>query len=254
MRTILTVATVWFATIILAPIAIIGRLLGVNEGERGLAQWCMRTWAKSMCVAAGVKVVVHNPERILAGRGAVYACNHVSWFDVFAIASVLPRYTFIAKAELRKLPIFGYGAEAAGVVFLARDNRKAAFESYQDAAKEVTAGKNVVVFPEGTRGRDYSLRPFKKGPFVLAIAAQAPVVPVLVYGAREVMPKGTFRVRSATVHVHFLEAVETTGLTYDRRHQLMRTVWGRIEAVLRSEYGIGTSEHPIASSSGEQIA
>ncbi len=253
MRTILTVAAVWFATIILAPIAVIGRLLGVNEGEHGLAQWCMRTWAKSMCVAAGVKVVVHHPERIVPG-GAVYACNHVSWFDVFAIASVLPRYTFIAKAELRKLPIFGYGAEAAGVVFLARDNRKAAFESYQGAAKEVTAGKNVVVFPEGTRGRDYSLRPFKKGPFVLAIAAQAPVVPVLVYGAREVMPKGTMRVRSNTVHVHFLEAVETTGLTYDRRHQLMRVVWGRIEAVLRSEYGIGTSEHPIAESSNEQSA
>jgi len=254
MRTILTVAAVWFATVLLAPIAIAGRLLGLNFGEHGVAQWCMRTWAKTMCLAAGVKVVVHHPERILSGRGAVYACNHVSWFDVFAIASMLPRYTFIAKAELRKLPIFGYGAEAAGVVFLARDNRKAAFESYQGAAKEVTAGKNVVVFPEGTRGRDYSLRPFKKGPFVLAIAAQAPVVPVLVYGAREVMPKGTFRVHSATVHVHFLEAVETTGLTYDRRHQLMRVVWGRIEAVLRSEYGIGTSEHPIAESSGEQIA
>jgi len=254
MRTILTVASVWFATILLAPVAIVGRLLGLNEGERGVSQWCMRTWAKAMCVAAGVKVVVHHPERMLPGRGAVYACNHVSWFDVFAIASVLPRYTFIAKAELRKLPIFGYGAEAAGVVFLARDNRKAAFESYQGAAKEVAAGKNVVVFPEGTRGRDYSLRPFKKGPFVLAIAAQAPVVPVLVYGAREVMPKGTFRVRSATVHVHFLEAVETAGLTYDRRHQLMRVVWGRIEGVLRSEYGIGTSEHPIAESAGEQTA
>jgi len=254
MRTILTIAAVWFATILLAPVAIVARILGLSEGADGMAQWCMRTWAKSMCVAAGVKVVVHHPERILPGRGAVYACNHVSWFDVFSIASVLPRYTFIAKAELKKLPIFGYGAEAAGVVFLARDNRKAAFESYQGAAKEVTAGKNVVVFPEGTRGRDYSLRPFKKGPFVLAIAAQAPVVPVLVFGAREVMPKGTFRVRSNTVHVHFLEPVDTTGLTYDRRHQLMRVVWGRIEACLRTEYGIGTSEHPIAESSGEQIA
>ena len=254
MRTILTIAAVWFATILLAPVAIVARILGLSEGPNGVAQWCMRTWAKSMCIAAGVKVVVHHPERILPGRGAVYACNHVSWFDVFSIASVLPRYTFIAKAELKKLPIFGYGAEAAGVVFLARDNRKAAFESYQGAAKEVTAGKNVVVFPEGTRGRDYSLRPFKKGPFVLAIAAQAPVVPVLVFGAREVMPKGTFRVRSNTVHVHFLEAVDTTGLTYDRRHQLMRVVWGRIETCLRTEYGIGTSEHPIAESSGEQIA
>src|SRR3954469_4925002 len=215
MRTVLTVAAVWFATILLAPVAIVARLLGLNEGENGVAQWCMRTWARTMLVAAGVDLVVHNPERILSGRGAVYACNHVSWFDVFAIASVLPRYTFIAKSELRKLFLFGWGAESAGVVFLARENRKAAFESYHGAAAEVARGRSVVVCPEGTRGYEYSLRPFKKGPFVLAIAAKAPVVPVVVYGAREVMKKGSFRVHSGTVHIHFLDAVETTGLDYE---------------------------------------
>jgi 1-acyl-sn-glycerol-3-phosphate acyltransferase len=246
MRSVLTILAVAVATIILAPVVIVARLLGMREGEHGVAQWCMRTWARSMIVAAGVKVVVHNPERMLRGRGAVYASNHVSWFDVFAIASVLPRYTFVAKSELRKLPLFGWGAESAGVVFLARDNRKSAFESYKGAALQVTGGKNVVVFPEGTRGRDYHLRPFKKGPFVLAIAAQAPVVPVLVYGALEVMPKGSFRIQPATVHVHFLEAVESEGLDYDQRHELMRVVWGRICACLRDEYGVTTSEHPIA--------
>jgi 1-acyl-sn-glycerol-3-phosphate acyltransferase len=234
------------ATIPLATIAVVARLLGLREGEHGVAQWCMRTWARSLCLAAGARVVVHNPERMLLGRGAVYASNHVSWFDVFAIASVLPRYTFIAKSELRKLPLFGWGAESAGVVFLARDNRKSAFESYKGAAQTVKEGQSIVVFPEGTRGRDYHLRSFKKGPFVLAIAAQAPVVPVLVYGALEVMPKGSFRIQPATVHVHFLEAVESEGLDYDQRHELMRVVWGRICACLRDEYGVTTSEHPIA--------
>src|SRR5919112_199575 len=155
MRTVLTVLAVAFVTILLAPVVIVARLFGVHEGEHGVAQWCMRNWARSMLVAAGAKVVVHNPERLLRGRGAVYASNHVSWFDVFAIASVVPRYTFIAKAELRKLPLFGWGAEAAGVVFLARENRKAAFESYHDASGSVTQGRSIVVFPEGTRGHSY---------------------------------------------------------------------------------------------------
>jgi 1-acyl-sn-glycerol-3-phosphate acyltransferase len=246
MRTLLAFITVWVSTIPLATLAVVAKLLGLPEGEHGVAQWCMRTWARSLCAAAGARVVVHHPERMPPGRGAVYASNHVSWFDVFAIASVLPRYTFIAKSELRRIPIFGWGAESAGVVFLARDNRKSAFESYKGAAQQVKAGQSIVVFPEGTRGHDYSLRPFKKGPFVLAIAAQAPVVPVLVYGAREVMAKGSFRVRPATIHVHFLDAVETTGLDYDRRHELMRAVWDRIAACLREEYGVTTSEHPIA--------
>jgi 1-acyl-sn-glycerol-3-phosphate acyltransferase len=254
MRTLLALIMVWVATIPLATIAVVGRLLGKHEGENGVAQWCMRTWARSLCAAAGVRVVVHNPERILAGRGAVYASNHVSWYDVFAIASVLPRYTFIAKAELRKIPIFGIGAESAGVVFLTRENRKSAFESYHDAADEVKKGKNVVVFPEGTRGREYALRPFKKGPFVLAIAAKAPVVPVLVYGAREVMRKGSFAVHSGTVHVHFLEPVETVGFDYERRHDLMRTVWDRITVCLRDEYGVASVAPPIAEAIEEKTA
>jgi 1-acyl-sn-glycerol-3-phosphate acyltransferase len=254
MRTLLAFITVWVATIPLATIAVVARLLGRHEGEHGVAQWCMRTWARSLCAAAGARVIVHNPERMLRGRGAVYASNHVSWFDVFAIASGLPRYTFIAKSELRKIPIFGIGAESAGVVFLTRDNRKAAFESYHDAAAEVQRGKNVVVFPEGTRGREYALRPFKKGPFVLAIAAKAPVVPVLVYGAREVMAKGSFHVRPGTVHVHYLEAVETDGLDYEQRHEVMRTVWQRMATCLRDEYGIESGEGPIAEPASEQTA
>src|SRR6476469_3628467 len=148
MRTLLAFIMVWVATLPLETIAVVARLLGKHDGERGVAQWCMRTWARCLNAAAGVRVVVHHPERILAGRGAVYASNHVSWYDVFAIASVLPRYTFIAKAELRKIPIFGIGAESAGVVFLTRENRKSAFESYHDAADEVKKGKNVVVFTE----------------------------------------------------------------------------------------------------------
>jgi 1-acyl-sn-glycerol-3-phosphate acyltransferase len=246
MRTVLAFIAVWVATIPLATIAVIGRLLRLRGGTHDVAQWCMRTWARSLCRAAGAKVVVHNPERMVPARGSVYASNHVSWFDVFAIASVLPRYTFIAKAELRKIPIFGAGAEAAGVVFLARENRKSAFESYHGAAAEVANGQNVVVFPEGTRGYEYALRPFKKGPFVLAIAAKAPVVPVVVYGAREVMPKDRWRIRANTVHVHFLEPVETAGLDYERRHEVMRAVWDRMAACLRDEYGIRSGEESIS--------
>ena len=178
--------------------------------------------------------------------GAVYIANHVSWFDVFAIAAILPRYTFVAKSELRRLPIFGRGADAAGIVFLERENRKAAFEAYKGAAAQVRRGRNVVVCPEGTRGDDYALRPFKKGPFVLAIAAGAPVVPTVVYGAREIMRKGSFSITPGVVHIHFLEPVPTSGMTYDDRASLMRVVWMRMATALRELYGVTSSDEPIA--------
>jgi 1-acyl-sn-glycerol-3-phosphate acyltransferase len=244
MRTLLAAITLWFATIFLAPLAVLASLLGFHDDRGGLVQqWCMRTWGRSLCWAAGAKIVVHGAEYISSGNGTVYASNHVSWYDVFAIASVLPRYTFVAKAELRKIPIFGWGAEGAGVVFLARQNRKSAFEAYEIVAQKIQKGLNVVVFPEGTRGREYALRPFKKGPFVLAIAAGAPVVPIVVYGAREVMHKGSYRVSAATVHIHLLEPVTTTGYDYDHRHELMRVVADRMEHVLRERYGVAPLKH-----------
>ena len=252
MRTLLAAIALWFATIFLAPIAVIASLLGFHDDRGGaVQQWCMRTWARTLCAAAGVKVVLHGAEHISRGTGTVYASNHVSWYDIFAIASVLPRYTFVAKEELRRIPIFGWGAEGAGVVFLSRDNRKSAFAAYETVATKIGQGLNVVVCPAGTRGEDYRLRSFKKGPFVLAIAAGAPVVPVVVYGAREVMPKGSFRIRAGTVHVHLLEPVPTTGYDYEHRHELMRVVWDRMAGALREHYGVSSSDNPVEQSPRE---
>jgi 1-acyl-sn-glycerol-3-phosphate acyltransferase len=249
MRTLFSALMLWFATIFLAPTAVAATLLGFHDEKGGGVQrWCMRSWARALCFAAGAKVVLHGAEHIASDAGTVYAMNHVSWYDVFAIASVLPRYTFVAKAELRKIPIFGWGAEGAGVVFLERENRKSAFEAYQLVAQKIKRGLSVVVAPEGTRGNSYALRPFKKGPFVLAIAAGAPVVPVVVYGAREVMPKGSFRIHTGTVHVHLLEPVPTAGYDYEHRHELMRLVWDRMAALLRTEYGVESGGDAVARS------
>ena len=246
MRIVLVAIVALVMTALLAPLVIIARLLGAKEGPRSIYAWATRTWARSLLTAAGARARVHNAELLSRDTGAVYISNHVSWFDVFALAAELPRYSFIAKSELRKIPLFGYGAEAAGIVFLDRDNRKAAFESYKVAAKEVERGRSIVVYPEGTRGRDYHLRPFKKGPFVLAIASQCPIIPTIVHGSREVMAKGSFLVHSGTIDVHFLEPIETKGLDYDDRAELMTRVWRRMADEMRNRYGVGTDEYPIA--------
>ena len=242
LRTLFAGAMLSIATIILAPIAVLAHVLRIDEANGRVQQWCMRTWARAICFGGGVKLVLHGAEQLHEHEGVVYVSNHVSWFDIFALASLLPRYTFVAKEELRRIPIFGWGAEGAGVVFLARENRKSAFASYEIVARKVAAGQSVIVCPEGTRGTDYHLRPFKKGPFVLAIAAAAPVVPVVVTGTREIMPKGAFRVRSGTVHVHLLPPVSAAGLTYESRHDLMNTVWTRMAKFLGETYGVVSTE------------
>src|SRR4051812_36986794 len=108
-------------TIVLGPIAVAAHVIGIDPENHRVQQWCMRTWARGICIAAGVKIRVHGFERVRHAHGTLYVSNHVSFFDIFATAATLPRYTFVSKAELRRIPVFGWGAEGAGVVFLERD-------------------------------------------------------------------------------------------------------------------------------------
>ncbi len=246
MRTPFVLLGILVLTALLGPVVVLAGMLGIEEKPRGIYQKIIHGWCRAILRIAGVKVQVHNPERLSETDGHVYIANHVSWFDIFTLAAVVPRSTWIAKAELRRLPLFGRAAETFGIVFMDRDNRKSAFESYALAAEQVKRGRSVIVCPEGTRGKDYHLRPFKKGPFVLAIAAQAPVVPTIIYGTREIMPKGSFRVRSGHVHIHFLEPIPTAGYTYEDRTRLMEVVWSRMADEMRRLYGVRTSEHAVA--------
>jgi 1-acyl-sn-glycerol-3-phosphate acyltransferase len=238
MRTLLTILALLVLTVVLGLVVIIGRLLGVADGPGSIYDRLPRWWARALLFTAGTRVVVHGEERTRTGEPRIFVSNHVSWFDVLALASRLQRFSFVAKAELMRVPVFGAAARAVNTVPIERDNRKAAFQSYEVATRKIKAGLSVVVFPEGTRGETYALRRFKKGPFVLAIAAGVPVVPTIVHGAIHVLPKGSLWARGGDVRIHCLEPSPTAGLGYEDREALSRTVHQRMAAALRELYGV----------------
>jgi 1-acyl-sn-glycerol-3-phosphate acyltransferase len=238
LRTIFAATVGIVATTIGGVSAMIAGLFGVEDREGGIFDHTPRVWSRIILWAGGIKTYVHNAERMAGGEPRIYMSNHLSWFDIPALASVLPRYKFVAKAELFKVPIFGPAIRAIGMVPIDRQAGKAAFAAYEVAAARIRAGNSVVVFPEGSRGNDYAIRPFKKGPFVLAIAAGVPIVPVLLYGTHDVFAKGTMLVRSGPLHIHLLEPVPTAGLDLSARDELAQTVRSRLVDALASHYGI----------------
>ena len=238
MRTILVFLTLITMTPVFGLMVIIAALFGVKDGEGSIYDHAPRWWARCLVWAAGIRVRLHNEERMRSGAPRIYVSNHISWFDVLTLAAVLPRYKFVGKAELFRIPLFGRAARAAGMIPIERENRKSAFESYRVAAERIRAGASVVVFPEGTRGRTYALRTFKKGPFVLAVAAGVPMVPTIVHGTLEVMSRDSFRVRAGVVDIHFLESVDTEGLTYEDRNRLSRAAWERMASAMHELYGV----------------
>jgi 1-acyl-sn-glycerol-3-phosphate acyltransferase len=177
-------------------------------------------WSRAMLQAARIKVETLGSERVPAGP-VVFISNHVSMIDIWAIVAGLPRVPkFVMKKEILRLPLLGPAAARAGHIVIDRQNRKAAFGAYDVAADSIRCGASACVFAEGTRSRTGELMPFKKGPFVLAIAAQVPVVPVYVAGAFELMPRRAPWPHRGMVTLHIGEPISTAGLTYEDRDRL----------------------------------
>lgn len=218
---------------------LIGALFRVRDRPGSVYDWSPRLWGRTHLFVGGVRVVEHGVEN-KEGQQHIFVANHLGNFDVFALAARLRWMKFVAKAELFRVPLLGPAMLKAGMIPMQRANRKSAFTAYTVATERIAAGASVAVYPEGTRGNDYPLRPFKKGPFVLAIQAQAPIVPVFIYGALDVQRKGEFRVRPGTIHMHYLPAIPTAGLTYDQRDDLARRTYEAMAACLLTEYGIAS--------------
>jgi 1-acyl-sn-glycerol-3-phosphate acyltransferase len=237
-----------FATLTVGTSAVIAGMIGFSDGPRSPYHVFAPWWSRIVLALSFVRVRVHNPERAFDGHPHIFVANHLSWYDVPVLSSFLPRAKFVAKEELFKIPIFGKAMKAVGMVPIQRDKRKAAFTSYDAAAGRVKNGNSIVVFPEGTRGTDYRLRPFKKGPFVLAFAAGATIVPVLIHGAHDVLPRGSWLVRPRRVDVHLLEPVSVEGLDVTSRDAVAQKVWLRMSDALATHYGVESPAWTPASS------
>jgi 1-acyl-sn-glycerol-3-phosphate acyltransferase len=237
MRSVVAWASLPFLTLVYGSIALVAALLGVrNDREGSVYDFAIRSWSRGLLWFSGVKVVLHGRAHLHAGR-QIFVGNHLSRFDVLVLAAHLHRIRFVAKAELSRIPFFGRAAGAVGTIYIEREKRTSSLASLQRAAAQIGEGASVIMFPEGSRSPDYALRPFKKGPFVLAISAGVPIVPTVIHGTLHVHPKGEWRIRAGRVDVHFLEPVPVAGLTYADRDQLASSVRDRMAAFLQENYG-----------------
>ncbi len=193
-----------------------------------------RGWARSILRASATPVVAHGLENVRPGGPLVVVSNHVSWYDIFAIASVIPvPFHFVAKKELERIPLFGRAWKTAGHISIDRSDRKKAIESLRQAGAAIRARNSaVVIFPEGTRSRTGRLQPFKKGAFTLAVEAGVPIVPTVVVGSYDILRPDDWRVHPSTVHVHFGELVSPGEVPGENAEQLMERVRQRMVGML----------------------
>lgn len=222
------------ATLYVGPVVIVAALLGIRD--RRVYDWAPRYWSKWILFSSGAPVRLEGMDRISREHPQIFVSNHVSWFDVWVLATYLPMdYRFVAKKELERVPVFGAAWKAAGHISIDRSDRKSAIRSLERAGETIRReNASVVIFPEGTRSHDGTLQAFKKGAFMLALHTGVPIVPVAVIGSERVLAKGSWRVRRLPIIVRFGEPIETRGFTEEDRDELVQLTYDRVRALLEA--------------------
>ncbi|WP_298224536.1 1-acyl-sn-glycerol-3-phosphate acyltransferase [Acidocella sp.] len=175
-----------------------GRCLkdGILRTARGWAR--ISLWA--LRVFCGITVSAQGMELLPEG-GCVIAAQHQSALDILVWISLLPRPAFVFKKELRRIPMFGGLLEPGGMIPVDRGGgRKALLDMVEGARQAVTAGRQVVIFPEGTRVAYGERRDLRHGIVALAQSVEAPVLPASTDSGLRWGPRA-FGKHPGTVHV-----------------------------------------------------
>ena len=218
----------WLYTMFWSGLACLIALLGMPR-----LSWliCCRPWGRGALKIIQTQLDVVGNENLVGP--AIFVSNHQSLIDVVFLPALMPKkIKWVAKKELMRVPVWGWAFGAGGAIFIDRKDPKGAMAAISEGISKLPPDWSVIVFPEGTRSRDGRLLPFKRGFLHMALRTRLPVVPIAMVGAHDVVPKGAWLVRPATVHVTVGRPINTEAWTLDTADAHVEQVVGAVQACL----------------------
>ena len=179
-------------------------------------------WAWVLLKASFVKVEVIGKEKIKKGDSYIIISNHQSFYDILSLVTHLGiQFRWIIKKELLKVPLFGYALYASKNVFIDRTNKESSITSIREGMKMLPRDVAIIFFAEGTRSKDGSIGPFKKGGFVTALEDNRSILPVSVIGSRKIMPKGSFVFSPGKILIVVSDPIPTADYSHETVDELV---------------------------------
>jgi 1-acyl-sn-glycerol-3-phosphate acyltransferase len=245
-----SVTLFWFAVLI--P----WLLLLPFDRRRRFSHWYAYTWANHLQLASPYwRILVDHGERMRADQAYVLVCNHQSSGDILALFSLRKQFRWVAKRSLFAVPFLGWMMGMAGYVGIKRGDKHSRERMFDRCRRQLELGNTIAIFPEGTRSPTPEMRPFKSGAFVLACKTRKPILPVIMEGTQQTLPRESWVFtshRRIYAIVRVLEPIDPAEVDYNPQRLMVRTreVMERALDQLRAEIEArGGLEVPPTSSS-----
>lgn len=194
----------------------------------------IHAWSDYIIHKTHIQVEVINPHHTepKPGKATILMCNHSSAYDIPLSFKAFPNHSIrmLAKKELSKIPIMGKGMTAAEFPFIDRKNRVQAIKDLAYARALMESGVMLWIAPEGTRSKDGTIAPFKKGGFIAAIEAKADIIPMGIRGANNILPARSYNLHlNQTAELHIGEAIDASLFTFDNKDELIAKTFKAIQ-------------------------
>lgn len=213
-------------------------LCGVWDKSGSQQHAVARMWARALLRIALAPVTLEHAERLHEHGTAVYASNHLSYYDTPVLFAKLPfQFRILAKAPLWKTPFIGWYLERSGQVSVDQSSVRASVASLGRGVATLKAGMPLVVFPEGGRAWNGELQKMVSGAAWMAIKAQVPVVPLTLVGTYELLPIHVYALRPRPLKLIVGEPISTVGMTTKEADELTQRVFAVIHATYVAEHG-----------------
>jgi 1-acyl-sn-glycerol-3-phosphate acyltransferase len=196
---------------------------------------CFRRLGHAMARVNPWRLHISGRERVESGQVYVIVSNHQSFADIPVVSHVNIDAKWLGKAEMFRVPLIGWMLRMAGDIPVARGDRRKSAQALLQCARYLRHGCSIVFFPEGTRSRDGQVLPFNEGPFQLAIRERVPVLPLVVEGTGDALPRNSWLFGgSRDIHLRILEPVSVEGWTVKQSGELRDAVRGKMVDELNS--------------------
>lgn len=189
------------------------------KSARNINHWLYRCWGYLVYLCSFVPLKIERNFIPLTGQAYIYCANHSSYLDIPSLyCSIFNDISFIGKASLGKVPLFGYIYSRIHIL-IDRKNRDSKQETVIRAKSALDKDRSIVIFPEGTIPKSTTRPPylieFKDGAFRMAIEKQIPIVPIsLPYNYYILPDSGKLEANWHVCKVIIHPAIDTTGMTF----------------------------------------
>ena len=226
MRKVWVSINILFWTLILGVSSVISIKI---SGDKSSFKYYSIKWSEFLIKISGVKLEINGKKNIEDNKNYIFSPNHTSFIDFPVLFVSVGKYlVFVAKKELKRIPIFNSILDVSGCVFVDRENTDKAVKSLDKLKKDIeNTPRSIVIFPEGTRSESLELGNFKKGAAVLGINTGLPIIPVYIDGSFDWWNKN-FRDNYNKIVVNFGEPILTKDIKYSERNNLTDLIKKRI--------------------------